>query len=268
MVDSAKIERASARALPSRERVIDDGWWLRCDDGGVVRRANAVFAEERGLDPLPIKVERAEAWYAARGLPTRFQLSPASAPAGLADALRSRGYRFETTVQVLQRSIGTSAEDAAAGTPTVASTEDRAAASVVHPDGLPGLRWSTFVDDAWLAAYATTVPASEVAARVRLAATAPAPRAYAGVGAVACGMAVLDAELVGLFDLATAPAARRAGHATAVTASLLAWGARGGARRAYLQVAETNGAARSLYERLGFRLAYRYVYAVGPASAQ
>jgi N-acetylglutamate synthase len=253
MADAVAIERASARALPSRERAVDDGWWLRCDDGGVVRRANAVFAAERGRDPLPIKVERAEAWYAARGLPTRFQLSPASEPSSLAAALRSRGYRFETPVQVLQRSIAPSAEGRTSGTP----------ASVADPDVLPGVRCSTFVDAAWLAAYATTVPASEVAARIRLAATAPAPRAYAGVGTVACGMAVLDGEWVGLFDLATAPAARRAGHATAVTAALLAWGARSGARRAYLQVAEANGVARSLYERLGFRLAYRYLYAVG-----
>jgi N-acetylglutamate synthase len=246
-VDVAAIESAAARALPSRERAIDDGWWLRCDDGGVVRRANAVFAAEGGIDALPVKLARAEAWYGARGLPVRFQLSPASAPGELAAALRSRGYRFETTVHVLQRAIGASAEG---------------------PAVPRGVRWSAAVDPAWLAAYATTVAASEFAARSRLAASAPPPRAYAGIGAEACGMAVLDGELVGLFDLATAPAARRAGHATAVTSALLAWGVRGGARRAYLQVAETNLAARSLYERLGFGLAYRYVYAVGPSSGQ
>jgi N-acetylglutamate synthase len=249
-LDAATIEFAAARALPSRERAIDDGWRLRRDDAGVVRRANSVFAAESGIAPLPVKLARAEAWYGARGRPTRFQISPASAPAGLAAALRSRGYRFETPVQVLQRSIG----------PTLAADAGPAVGS--------GVRWSASVDEAWLAAYATTVPASELAARVRLAATAPAPRAYAAIGAVACGMAVLDGELVGLFDLATAPAARRSGHATAVTASLLAWGLSGGARRAYLQVAETNLAARSLYERLGFRLAYRYLYAVRQPSDQ
>jgi N-acetylglutamate synthase len=246
-LDVAAIESAAARALPARERAIDDGWWLRRDDDGVVRRANAVFAAERGLDPLPAKLERAEAWYGARGLPIRFQLSPASAPRELTAALRSRGYRFETTVLVLQRAIG---------------------ASLVDPDALLGVRWSAAVDEAWLAAYATTVPASELNARARLAATAPTPRVYAGIGAEACGMAVLDGELVGLFDLATAPAARRTGHATTVTAALLAWGVRGGARRAYLQVAESNLAARSLYERLGFRLAYRYVYALRQPSDQ
>ena len=74
-------------------------------------------------------------------------------------------------------------------------------------------------------------------------------------------------DLVGLFDVATAPAARRRGVARRVTAALLAWGAAEGARTAYLQVAEENAAARALYAGLGFRPAYRYVYAVAPPDA-
>jgi ribosomal protein S18 acetylase RimI-like enzyme len=156
-------------------------------------------------------------------------------------------------VLVLQRAIGP-----AAGPP----------APDVDPTTLPGVRWSADLDEDWSTAYATTVPASELAARTRLAATAPSPRVYVTIGTIACGMAVLDGELVGLFDLATDPVARRTGHATRVSAALLTWGVHSGARRAYLQVAEANVAARALYERLGFRLAYRYVYAVREPFAQ
>ena len=81
---------------------------------------------------------------------------------------------------------------------------------------------------------------------------------------VACGIAVLERELVGLFDVVTLPHARRQGHANALVESLLAWGRNGGARHAYLQVVEANQPARALYQRLGFDDLYRYWYRVAP----
>jgi len=223
--------------------MVDDGWWLRADDGGVVRRANAVFAAATGADPLAAKIERAEAWYGARGSPTRFQLSPDSAPAGLAAVLRERGYRFETPVLVMTRPLG--------GAPGAAAGE------APRPEPVPSLDWRR--------AYAATLPADEVGPRSRLASAAPAPKAYVAVGDAACGMAVLDGPWVGLFDVATVPHERRRGHAGRVTAALLRWASEAGAQGAYLQVAEANEGARALYAAWGFRMAYRYRYAVRPA---
>jgi N-acetylglutamate synthase len=227
---------------------VDDGWWLRADDDGVVRRANSVFAAGPCMGALAGGIARAEAWYAERGRPPRFQLSPASAPIGLAAALRRAGYRFETLVRVLVRDV---------------SPEDGARAR-------DGVRLADQADPGWLRAYASVLPAHEVGARTRLATVAPAPRAFAGVGGAACGLAVLDGDVVGLFDVATDPLERGRGHAGRITAALLGWAAEAGARRAYLQVAETNLSARALYARLGFRPLYRYRYAVrleGPARA-
>jgi N-acetylglutamate synthase len=222
--------------------VADDGWWLRADDGGVVRRANAVFAAAAGAGPLAAKIARAEAWYGARGAPTRFQLSPASAPAGLAAALNDRGYRFETSVLVMTRTLGRAAGAEAGDEP--------------RPEPLPSA--------AWLRAYAATLPAEDVGPRSRLAFAAPAPKAYVAVADVACGMAVLDGRWVGLFDVATDPLERRRGHAGRVTGALLRWAAGAGAEGAYLQVAESNLGARALYAAWGFRPAYGYRYAVRP----
>ena len=117
----------------------------------------------------------------------------------------------------------------------------------------------------WRAAYAATVPVPERTERLRLAAAAPAPRVYAASGTDGCGLAVRSGDLVGIFDVATVPGARRRGVARRITSALLAWGAAQGARRAYLQVAEGNAAARALYAGFGFEPAYRYVYAVGPS---
>jgi ribosomal protein S18 acetylase RimI-like enzyme len=70
---------------------------------------------------------------------------------------------------------------------------------------------------------------------------------------------VRDGDLVGLFDLGVAPALRGRGHGGRLLAGMLRWGLARGARRAYLQVLATNPAIR-LYERAGFREAYRYWY--------
>jgi ribosomal protein S18 acetylase RimI-like enzyme len=82
--------------------------------------------------------------------------------------------------------------------------------------------------------------------------------------AIACGMAVLERELVGLFDIVTRPNARRRGHARMLVESLLDWAYGSGARHAYLQVMQNNHAARALYEDLGFETLYEYWYRVAP----
>lgn len=67
---------------------------------------------------------------------------------------------------------------------------------------------------------------------------------------------------MGLYDVFTSPAARSAGLATSLCQHLLAASAAHGAQVAYLQVEGTNAAARRIYERLGFRVAYTYHYRI------
>ncbi len=242
----AVLERAAAGALRPRESVVDDGWTLRADGAlGVVRRANSVAPHGPGRDPTSAKVARAEAWYRARGRCPRFLLAPDAEPVGLVDALAAAGYRFEVPVLVLVRALEPG---------SASSTADAACAEAA--------------DAGWRAAYVAALPERERGERLRLALDVPGPKAYAAVGSDGCGLAVRSGDLVGVFDVATAPAARRRGVARRVTAALLAWGEAAGATRAYLQVAEDNGAARALYASLGFRPAYRYVYAVAPSEAE
>ena len=86
-------------------------------------------------------------------------------------------------------------------------------------------------------------------------------------GAVACGQYAVEAELVGLYDVFTSPASRSLGLATALCEHLLAESAAHGGETAYLQVEGTNVAARRIYERLGFEVAYTYHYRIRPSHA-
>jgi GNAT superfamily N-acetyltransferase len=76
----------------------------------------------------------------------------------------------------------------------------------------------------------------------------------------ACGQFARDADLVGLYDIFTAPAARGRGVARALCARLLQLALDEGARTAYLQVDAANAPARKVYTRLGFQDAYSYRY--------
>lgn len=73
-----------------------------------------------------------------------------------------------------------------------------------------------------------------------------------------------EGDLVGLFDVFTAPHARTRGWARALCRSMLQQAHADGARSAYLQVEADNGAARAVYHRLGFADAYGYHYRMAP----
>lgn len=76
----------------------------------------------------------------------------------------------------------------------------------------------------------------------------------------ACGQSAAEGDLVGLYDVFTAPAHRGQGLARLLCSQLLAMARAGGASAAYLQVESTNEAARAVYRRLGFADAYAYHY--------
>ena len=75
---------------------------------------------------------------------------------------------------------------------------------------------------------------------------------------LACGQMVVDGDLVGLYDIASA--VERQGHGERLCRALLALAHAQGARQAYLQVGSDNEVAKRLYARMGFVFAYRYHY--------
>ena len=120
----------------------------------------------------------------------------------------------------------------------------------------------------WLSVYSTLsgMPDSAKTLHGAILRGMPQTCAYAVVGEpdrpLACGLGVLEQDLLGLFDVVTSPSARRQGYGRALVTGLLAWGRQQGAAMAYLQMVRDNDPARALYDSLGFSRLYDYWYRV------
>ncbi|NNJ11048.1 GNAT family N-acetyltransferase [Chloroflexales bacterium ZM16-3] len=240
----ALIEELAANAVPAAVIQEIDGWRLRYS-GGVTRRANSVLAaRDARWTGLHERLCLAEAFYARYGMPSRFQICPASRPEGLADVLLSRGYRPTSATNVQVGPLG----------PMRAGATGRA-------------RVSETLDEDWLAAYiegeGETNPA-KVAARREMLQRIGARTGFAAImedgqiAAVALG--VVERGCLGVFNVATRPAFRQRGLAHALLGDLTAWAEDRGAVRGYLQVHSLNQPALALYAGLRFRTMYQYVY--------
>jgi GNAT superfamily N-acetyltransferase len=91
---------------------------------------------------------------------------------------------------------------------------------------------------------------------------------YASGAPVASGLGWRTGRTIGVYAIATIPAARRNGYGAAMTARVVTDGLNAGCDVAVLQASELG---RPIYERLGFRVAVRYLayraYPSGPRRA-
>lgn len=214
---------------------------------GITRRANSVWPNQtRHALSLADKLALVEAFYAARGLPTRYQLCPAAQPRDLDGVLEQRGYTADALTSVQVAWVG----------PVLAATADRAA-----PVDL-----TATLSPEWFATYCRAEAVDAGAAEQRhgiLARIAP-PTAYAVVRVagrpVTTGLGVLEGGWVGVFSMATSTEEHRRGAAIVVLHALAAWGQQQEAQGLYLQVMHAKGPARRLYEHVGFTPWYEYHY--------
>ena len=242
-----RLEEAGLNAWPALRVALVDGWVVRLADG-FTKRANSANPIYGADGDLPARVARVEALYAAAGQRTIFRLSPL-APPDLEPLLEARGYRRIDE--------------------TVVETADLAAMDLGFATGFEVLATAAeWVEPASILQQepAATRPTLRAMLERMVPRAAFALIRQDGVP-VACGLAVVEDDRVGLFEIAVDPARRRAGLGLAMTRSLLAWGRSQGAARAYLQVVAGNVPARTLYAALGFRESHRYWYRVADAPA-
>ena len=246
-----RVEDSSLNAsAPPQQRWLD-GWLVRyCP--GKAKRARCINAVALGQRGPQAKLAECEAVFQEVGLPLVVRITPFTQPAGLDAVLASQGWPMfdDSRVMVLAEMAELPQP---AGTPS--------------PGLPPG--WSETTEGAL--DFARTVgalrgsSAREIESHAQRLQWSPVP--YTGLvwrdgaGAVqACGQFAREGDLVGLYDVFTAPAARGRGLSRALCARLLLRARDEGARTAYLQVDAANAPARKVYTRLGFRDAYTYHY--------
>ncbi len=239
-----RIEDAGLNAsAPPQQRWLD-GWLLRVSPGKA-KRARCVNAVAVGQRPAEQKLTQCAEIFAAANLPLIIRITPFTLPHSLDMQLAAQGLmRFDDTrVMVLTR---------------------------LHAVDCPPLDDDCQIREIALEPFALRVgalrgsPIAQRQAHAQRLANAPVPFTAFELRkrdeVLACGQFALEGDLVGLYDVFTAPHARGRGMARLLCQHLLLRARDMGAACAYLQVESDNLAARAVYFRLGFVDAYSYHY--------
>lgn len=237
------LERHSSKAWPAPEVVRINGWELRFTPGSKSRRVNGLTPMKPAHGLFTETLDLAKRLCDQRGVPCTVRITPAAGAEADAE-LDHRGAPV----------LDATAVEVAPLSPRFAIDPD------VVVEAAPGPAWLDGM------AAANGVKEAEKAVIARLLGDVLYEQAFAtalrGGEPVAFARAAFGDGLLGIFHVVTRPDARREGHARRALTSLMAWGRKRGAMRAYLQVV-TDNPARALYRELGFREAYRYVYRPG-----
>lgn len=240
----SRVEDAGLNAsAPPQQRWVD-GWLVRFS-AGKAKRARCVNAVADGRLTVAERLALCEQVFKQAKLPLVIRITPFTRPAHLDDTLAAMGlHSIDDTRVMVFSGLGGLAE--------------------------PVLPADLAVHNIGLDPFAQRVgalrgsPLSQRQAHAERLLHSPVPftafelRSQGEV--LACGQYAVEADLVGLYDVFTAPSARGRGCARLLCQHMLVHARERGAHHAYLQVEGDNHPARAVYHRLGFADGYAYHY--------
>lgn len=236
------FEELSMNAHPAMNTMIYDGWFMRFSNG-FTNRANSISPIYSGEVPLEEKIQHCEKIYASQGLNTVYKLT--DLPGELDSFLAEKGYEIVTPTYIMTKPL----EDYQKIDKEVV---------IEHQISDEWQEWSFKLHKLDNKVF------QEAAKAIRKNIVVPKITVLIIVDGkpIACGLAVIDRECVGLYDIVVDEQYRKQGYGFNLCAALLNEAKKMGAKNAYLQVVEENTSARKLYSKLGYRFCYKYWYRV------
>lgn len=239
-----RVEEAALNATAVREQMLYDGWLVRWAPSAAkrARSINVIAAPHRGLEE---KLAYCTDLYRRASLPLIFRLTSACLDHTLDEQLDARGLRRfgENLVMVA----------------TLRGKRFAGPRGTLRYEQADPFRFGEIAGT-----LRGSAPEHVVEHQHRLATVAvPCIRLVARDDAgrcVATGMAVIDGDLAGIFDVVVDEGMRRRGYARQIMHRLFDVARDAGATCAYLQVEQGNTAARRLYASLDFSDRYTYWY--------
>ncbi len=236
-----KIEEASMSAWPALQTLLYDGWVIRYANG-YTRRANSINPIYGSTLDIEDKLTYCHKLFRYRGLRMVFKMTSDVFPPDLDQVLIDQHYArtAESSVHMIDLAMVTLGE-----TPVTHDSID--------------------LEDRWFNAFVRLNKVEKHAATCKaMLESLVQPRCFSRIEhrgrIVACGLAVLEQNMVWLFDVTVREDFRRKGFGTQLIHSLLRWGKNHKAQTGYLQVMQENKPALVLYKKLGFREVYKYWY--------
>ncbi|ACX65979.1 GNAT family N-acetyltransferase [Paenibacillus sp. Y412MC10] len=238
-----RIEELTLNAWPALQTLTHHGWLLRFADG-YTKRSNSINAlyTDPTID-LDAQIHECERLYVKAGLDVVFKITPFN-PQELDRMLDSRGYSIldPTSLRVLDQ-----LDHLELPTYKEVKIEER-----LTDEWLSVLTEITGISEKYKAVKRKLFNYSVIQYGFFI--------LYDHGEPVACGIGAIEQGVVGIFDLATAPACRNRGFGKQLLLHILHWAKKNGAASSYLQVVQNNVAANRLYDRLQYREIYSYWY--------
>ncbi|WP_136603932.1 GNAT family N-acetyltransferase [Paenibacillus dokdonensis] len=238
-----RIEEYALNAWPTLQTLVYDGWLLRFADG-YTKRSNSVNAiYNMSGDNLALKIIKCEELYRKAELDAVFKITP-FVPASLDQTLEERGYKLAdpSTVMILELDTAampklTHVEVSESLTPKWVDTftSFHNGLSERNQAAMKKMLSQTVLQTGYFTLYQESMP-------------------------VACGLGVIEDQVVGLFDIVTSEQHRNQGYGEQLILNILQWAKENGTTHSYLQVVQNNAPANRLYEKLGYREIYSYWY--------